>query len=114
MVPTLNQLVEDFVAQIKRDAADGVSLSDFFRALTALVWLVIQAAETLDNPGDEKKQIVLSAVGFLADQVLPLVVLPGPFAWLGLFVRPLLRSVALHVADGAIESLLARVRASTP
>lgn len=114
MGPNLNQLVEDYVARIKRDAADGVSLADFFSALTGLVWLVIQAAETLDNPGDEKKQIVLSAVGFLADQVLPLVVLPGPFAWLGLFVRPLLRSVALHVADGAIESLLARVRASTP
>lgn len=114
MGPNLNQLVEDFVAQVKRDAADGFSLADFFRALTALVWLVIQAAETLDNPGAEKKQIVLSAVDFLADQVLPLVVLPGPFAWLGLFVRPLLRSIAIHVAAGAIESLLARVRAAAP
>ncbi len=110
----LVQLVEDYVARIKRDAADGVSLSEFFSALTGLVWLIVQAAETLDNPGAEKKQIVLSAVGFLADQVLPLVVLPGPAAWLGLFVRPILRSIAIHVADGAIESLLARVRAASP
>lgn len=104
--------VEAFVAEAKLLAADGLTWAEAGQLFTALIALAVAAAQQLSNPGTEKKQWVLDAVGYLFDAIGPMLPLPAivqPFrAW----IRPYVRRLVLMLADGAIEAIYARLAAA--
>jgi hypothetical protein len=103
------QKIKAFVAQARDAAADGLSLAEFGELTTALMRVAIAAADSVPIDGPERKAWVLSAVGLLfdelADRMIPTIAWP---MWV--ILRPAARSLLLHVASGAIESLLPLVR----
>jgi hypothetical protein len=117
---TLQQQVEAFVAQATLLASDGLTWSEAGQLFLAFIWLCVDAAETLVDPsgnpasGEDKKQAVLDAVGYLFDLVAPMLPLPmflQPFrGWL----RAPLRALVLALASGAIEVAVSRLDPEPP
>jgi hypothetical protein len=103
--------VARFIAAAKFDAADGkVTVAEFGRLTVLLIKLGVKLAEPLTVPGANKKALVLEAVAMLfdavADKCVPTLSYP---AWL--IVRSSVRSLVLAAAGGALETILAMVRA---
>ena len=107
---------EDFSGQIKAflttaklSAVDGLTWSEFGELLVALLRLGVGAAELLNVPGPERKELVLEAAAVLfdtvADKCVPLVLWP---IWM--LARASVRSLVLELASGAIEQILFQVR----
>lgn len=99
-----------FLLAARQAAMDGLTWGEFGELMVALLRLSI---ETLDHvgslTGEEKREIVLHAVGRLfdlvADKAIPAVVYP---VWL--LVKSPVRSLVVALASGAIEQLLPMVR----
>jgi hypothetical protein len=107
---------EDFSAQVgaflmtaKVAAVDGLTWAEFGELLVALLRLGVGAAELLNVPGPEKKELVLEAVGVLfdtvADKCVPVVLWP---VWL--LARSSVRSLVIELASGALEQILFQSR----
>lgn len=98
-----------FIERAKFMAGDGLTVAEFGSLAVDLMRLAIGILDKLDGPGADKKAFVLEAVGELfdavADQCVPLAAWP-----LYIIFRPALRSLALAVAAGAIESILGMIR----
>jgi hypothetical protein len=102
--------VSAFLVTARVSAKDGLTWGEFGLLVAALVRLSV---ETLDSTktltGEEKRAIVLEAVGVLFDSVAVLCV---PYAtypfWF--IVRPAARALVIAVAAGTIETLLPLLR----
>lgn len=101
--------IASFVERAQALAKDGLTVQEFGRLAVELMRLSIAMLDTLQGPGADKKAFVLQAVGELfdavADKCVPLAAWP-----LYLLFRPALRSLAMALAAGAVESLLPMIR----
>lgn len=108
----LSQKVQDFIAQAKDKAKDGLTFAELGVLTYSLMRLVILQVDELAVPGALKKADVLTAVGLLfdtlADQCVP--VLAKPFWWVA---KPVVRSVVLALLSGLMEGVLPDVRAAS-
>jgi hypothetical protein len=108
-VEDVAQKIKAFVHHAHAIASDGLTLAEFGELATALMRVAIAAADSIPVAGADRKAWVLEAVGLLfdsvADKLIPTVAWP---VWV--ILRPAARSLLLHIADGAIESLLPLVR----
>lgn len=98
--------VTAFLDQVRTDAKDGFSWTEFGRLLTQLLYLAVSALDAVTAmSGDEKKAIVLTAAASLfdsyADMCVPFVAWP---AWV--LIRPAVRVLILSLSSGAVEALL--------
>jgi len=104
------QTVSAFLQSAKAAAADGLTWREFGELLVALLRV---SCETLDHvrglDGAEKKAIVLEAAGSLFDLVADRAV-PTPLYPLWVLTRPVVRSLVLASASGAVEQMLPLVR----
>jgi hypothetical protein len=106
----ISNKVSAFLVTARVSAKDGLTWSEFGMLVAALVRLTV---ETLDSTktltGDEKRAIVLEAVGVLFDS---LAVLCVPYATYPFWyiVRPAARALVIAIAAGTIETLLPLLR----
>ena len=103
--------VSAFLVTARVSAKDGLTLTEFGCLVAALVRLTVETLDaTKTLTGDEKRQIVLEAVGVLFDSVavlcIPLSMYPFWY-----FVRPAARALVIAIAAGTIEMILPLVRA---
>jgi len=103
--------IRAYLQRAKGIAADGLSLSEFAVLAVDLLKLSIKAVDAVPTDGPAKKIFVLDAVALLFDGIADKLV-PWPALPFWYLARPVVRSVVLAVAAGAIESLLPLVRAS--
>lgn len=106
----ISQKVSAFLVTAKVAARDGLTLGEFGALVAALVRLSVETLDATQNlTGDEKRQIVLEAVGVLFDS---LAVLCVPFSMYPFWfiVRPAARALVIAIAAGTIETLLPLVR----
>lgn len=103
--------IRAFIQRAKGIAADGLTVSEFSSLSVDLLKLAIKAVDAVPTEGQAKKTFVLDAVALLFDGIADKLV-PWPAVPLWYFARPVVRSVVLAVAAGAIESLLPLVRAA--
>lgn len=112
---TFREQVEQFVAEARELAADGLTLAEIGQLFSALIALAVSAAMKLSNAGPDKKQLVLQAVGYLFDALVEFFPLPDwvPFkAWVRARLAPVLKEIVLLLADGAIEAVYAHLKAA--
>jgi hypothetical protein len=106
----ISNKVSAFLVTARVSAKDGLTWSEFGLLVAALVRLTV---ETLDSTktltGEEKRAIVLEAVGVLFDS---LAVLCVPYATYPFWyiVRPAARALVIAIAAGTIETLLPLLR----
>lgn len=106
----ISQKVSAFLTTAKVAAKDGLTWMEFGALVAALVRLSVETLDaTKTLTGDEKRQIVLEAVGVLFDS---LAVLCVPYAtypfWF--IVRPAARALVVAIAAGTIETILPLLR----
>ena len=110
-VAGLGNKIHAYIEQARALAADGLTVAEFGELLLGLMRISVAAADSFPVEGAEKKVWVMNAVGLLfdtvADSLVPYYVRPF---WA--MFRPGVRSLVLHLADGAIESILPLVRAA--
>lgn len=99
-----------FLATAQVATVGGITWAEFGQLMLALVRLAVETLEqTSTLSGAQKKALVLEAVAALfdkvADRAVPTVAWP---VWI--LVRPAVRSLALALADGAVEQVLQLVR----
>jgi len=108
---SLSQKVQDFIAQAKDKARDGLTFAELGVLTYSLMRLVILQVDELDVPGALKKADVLAAAGLLfdtlADQCVPLAL--KPFWWVA---KPAIRSIVIALLSGVMEKMLPDVRAA--
>ena len=108
-MPTLSidQQIQALIASFRLKAADGLTFSEFLQLLDEFTAAVMDTVAVLNKPGEEKKAIVLAAVGNLFDALVPTIALPLPWylAWLSPVIRPILRYVIISTASALIEQL---------
>lgn len=92
-----------FIESTKLKAKDGLSLEEAFSILIDFVQLAVTLAKDLQNPGPEKRALVLHWVGVLFDTLAPLVPVPVWYLPFQIFVRPLNRYIVLTVAAALLE-----------
>ena len=109
---TLGAKVGAFLAVAQVKAQNGLTFSEFGELFLALMRLAIEAADTLNAAGTEKKALVLTALAelfdALADKAVPL------YAWpIWVIAKPAVRAAVLAAASGGIEIVLNLVRKAT-
>jgi len=102
--------VTAFLVTARVSARDGLTWMEFGALVAALVRLTVETLDATQNlTGEEKRAIVLEAVGVLFDS---LAVLCVPYAtypfWF--IVRPAARALVVAIAAGTIEILLPLLR----
>lgn len=98
-----NSKLTAFVESVKEKAKDGLTLEEAFAILFEFVEFAVAAAKELNNPGPEKRALVLEWVGKLFDVVAPLVPVPVWYRLLQPLTRPLVRHLVMTLAGAAIE-----------
>lgn len=94
-----------FLASAQAKYADGLTLQEFGQLLTEFIGLAVDLARDLQNPGPEKKALVLTWIGIAFDTLVPLIPMPVWYRVFVPFVRPVLRQLLLAFAGGMIETL---------
>lgn len=102
--------VTAFLVTARVSARDGLTWTEFGALVAALVRLSVETLDTTKGlTGEEKRAIVLEAVGVLFDS---LAVLCVPYAtypfWF--IVRPAARALVVAIAAGTIETILPLLR----
>lgn len=119
----IQKLLSDFVAKANQaigTLADGISFADLVIIRDEFIPAVMQLVGALKIDGEQKKQLVLTAVGMLFDSVAAKAVLltfTGPWAWIGWLlaiflspvVRPFVRNTFLSGASAVIEQAYDRL-----
>lgn len=106
----ISQKVSAFLVTAKVAAKDGLTLTEFGCLVAALVRLTVETLDTTKTlTGEEKRAIVLEAVGVLFDSVAVLCV-PVAMYPFWYFVRPAARALVIAIAAGTIEILLPLLR----
>jgi hypothetical protein len=108
----ISDKVTAFLVTARVSARDGLTWMEFGALVAALVRLSVETLDSTKNlTGEEKRAIVLEAVGVLFDS---LAVLCVPYAsypfWF--IVRPAARALVIAIAAGTIETILPLVRKS--
>ena len=97
MSPFQRRIAELITAAVTQ-LSGNFSVAELGKVLQRFLISAMEAAAVLlANEGKEKKELVLQALGQAVDAV------PLPF-WLAIF-RPLVKSVVLAIANGAIEAI---------
>jgi hypothetical protein len=110
---TFEKKIQAFIAQARMLADGGLTLEELGQLLFAFTQLGVYAAEDLaDATGEEKKQYVLEAVGYLYDVIAPAVPLPWFLAPFRRFLRDPVRAIVLAVVSGAVEVIVASMPAA--
>lgn len=95
------------IADLK--AKEGLTVSEFGELFLALMRLTIEAVDAMSAAGDQKKELVLEALGELfdrfADRAVPIYAYPF---WV--LAKPAFRAALMALASGAIEVVLKLVR----
>lgn len=108
---TIADKVRAFLVTARVSAKDGLTWAEFGLLVAALVRLSV---ETLDHTkgltGEEKRGIVLEAVGVLFDS-LALLCMPMTLYPFSYIVRSPARALVVAIAAGTIETILPLVRA---
>ena len=102
--------VTAFLVTARVSAKDGLTWGEFGMLVAALVRLSVETLDaTKGLTGEEKRAIVLEAVGVLFDSLAVLCVPYGmyPFWYI---IRPAARSLVVAIAAGTIETLLPLLR----
>ena len=104
--------VTAFLVTARVSSRDGLTWMEFGALVAALVRLSVETLDATQNlTGEEKRAIVLEAVGVLFDS---LAVLCVPYAtypfWF--IVRPAARALVVAIAAGTIETILPLLRKS--
>ena len=104
--------VTAFLVTARVSAKAGLTWMEFGALVAALVRLSVETLDATQNlTGEEKRAIVLEAVGVLFDS---LAVMCVPYAtypfWF--IVRPAARALVVAIAAGTIETILPLVRKS--
>ncbi|WP_425618065.1 hypothetical protein NA78x_001758 [Anatilimnocola sp. NA78] len=124
----IQKLLSDFVAKANvaiGTLADGLSFNDFLIIRDEFIPAVMQLVGVLNISGDQKKALVLSAVGMLFDSFaakLILLTFTGPWAWIGWLlaiflspaIRPIVRNTFLSGASAVIEQVYDRLFRPVP
>lgn len=97
------QSLKAFLADAQAKFKDGLSLAEAGQLLLSFLSLAVELANSLKNPGPEKKAIVLQWVGIAFDTLAPLVPVPLWYRVVQPFLRPHVRTLILALADGMIE-----------
>lgn len=106
----ISQKVSAFLVTARLSAKDGLTWSEFGVLVASLVRLSVETLDATQNlTGEEKRQIVLEAVGVLFDSLAVLCV-PMTMYPFWYFVRPAARALVVAIAAGTIETLLPLVR----
>lgn len=106
----ISSKVSAFLVTARVSAKDGLTWGEFGLLVAALVRLTVETLDaTKGLTGEEKRAIVLEAVGVLFDS---LAVLCVPYATYPFWyiVRPAARSLVIAIAAGTIETILPLVR----
>ena len=104
--------VSAFLVTARVSAKDGLTLAEFGCLVAALVRLAVETLDATQNlTGEEKRQIVLEAIGVLFDSVAVLCV-PMSLYPFWYFVRPAARALVVAIAAGIIETILPLLRKS--
>lgn len=102
--------VSAFLVTARVSAKDGITWSEFGALVAALVRLCVETLDvTKGLTGEEKRQIVLEAVGVLFDSLAVLCV-PMTMYPFWLIVRPAARALVVAIAAGTIETILPLLR----
>lgn len=103
--------IEEFLTVTRARVKDGITVADLSQITLGGMRLVIGLLDQVSMPGADKKAEVLKLVAYLfdnfADSCVPF--LSQPVWWM---VKPVVRSLVLSIASGAVEFLLPVVRAS--
>jgi len=86
-----------------------LSLPMFKQLLLLQAEVASEAASYLANTGDEKKRLVIDAIGMAFDTLWPRVPLPLWLAFIRPIVGPVLRRIVLAMASGEVEFVYQRV-----
>jgi len=108
----ISSKVSAFLVTARVSAKNGITWSEFGMLVAALVRLSVETLDaTKTLTGDEKRAIVLEAVGVLFDS---LAVMCVPYATYPFWyiVRPAARALVVAIAAGTIETILPLVRKS--
>lgn len=102
--------VKAFLVTARISALDGLTWMEFGALVAALVRLSVETLDVTQNlTGEEKRAIVLEAVGVLFDTLavlcVPMVMYPFWYV-----VRPAARALVVAIAAGTIEILLPLLR----
>ena len=109
----LQKQVEAFIARARMLADGGLTLAEIGQLFVAFLTLVVDAADDFqDASGEEKKATVLDAAGYLFDVLAPAFPLPWFVAPFRSFIRKPTRAIALAIADGVIEAIVAKKKAA--
>jgi hypothetical protein len=104
--------VSAFLVTARVSAKDGLTITEFGALVAALVRLSVETLDATQNlTGEEKRQIVLEAIGVLFDSVAVLCV-PMSLYPFWYFVRPAARALVVAIAAGIIETILPLLRKS--
>lgn len=103
--------VQGFLADVKAKSADGLTIAEAAELLNEFLAKCIAMAETLSNPGTDKKALVLAAIASAFDAVWPAIPLPGFAMFFKPFLYSAVKAVVLAIADGSIQAMVARMRA---
>jgi hypothetical protein len=104
--------VTAFLVTARVSARDGLTWMEFGALVAALVRLSVETLDATQNlTGEEKRAIVLEAVGVLFDS---LAVMCVPYATYPFWfvIRPAARALVVAIAAGTIETILPLVRKS--
>jgi hypothetical protein len=102
--------VSAFLVTARVSARDGLTWSEFGALVAALVRLSVETLDvTKGLTGEEKRQIVLEAVGVLFDSLAVLCV-PMTMYPFWFIVRPAARALVVAIAAGTIETILPLLR----
>jgi hypothetical protein len=108
----ISSKVSAFLVTARVSAKNGITWSEFGMLVAALVRLSVETLDaTKTLTGEEKRSIVLEAVGVLFDS---LAVMCVPYATYPFWyiVRPAARALVVAIAAGTIETILPLVRKS--
>ena len=102
--------VTAFLVTARVSARDGLTLTEFGCLVAALVRLTVETLDATQSlTGEEKRAIVLEAVGVLFDSLAVLCV-PMTMYPFWFIVRPAARALVIAIAAGTIETLLPLLR----
>jgi hypothetical protein len=105
----IDQEIDAYIAHARQLAEGGLTVSEVGDLLTGAILVATHAAEGLALPGADKRAIVQAAVAAVFDSVAGFAV-PAPLYPFWLLARPLVRSLVIAAAGGAIDRLLPLVR----
>jgi hypothetical protein len=102
--------VRAFIAVAKLKAAGGLTFAEMSELLTAALRVAMAAVDSLPATGPEKKALALAAVGAVFDALAASLIVPAILYPVWMVARPMVRSVVLSAAAGAVESILPLIR----